>query len=63
MPKLVVLVVAQEELKDEDIIRYHSKGVDTGNRLRLPGKGSAGINGGPNGDLYIEFTVGRTRVI
>ncbi len=46
MPKLVVLVVAQEELKDEDIIRYHSKGVDTGNRLRLPGKGSAGINGG-----------------
>lgn len=34
------------------------KGVDTGNRLRLPGKGSAGINGGPNGDLYIEFTVG-----
>ena len=32
-------------------------GVDTGNRLRLSGKGSAGTNGGPNGDLYIEFTV------
>ena len=32
-------------------------GVDTGNRLRLSGKGSAGANGGPNGDLYIEFTV------
>lgn len=32
-------------------------GVDTGNRLRLSGKGSAGSNGGPNGDLYVEFTV------
>ena len=32
-------------------------GVDTGTRLRLSGKGDAGINGGPNGDLYIEFTV------
>lgn len=34
------------------------KGVDTGNRLKLTGKGSAGYNGGPNGDLYIEFIVG-----
>ena len=33
------------------------KGVDTGNRLRLSGKGEAGINGGETGDLYIEFTV------
>ncbi len=33
------------------------KGVDTGNRLRLAGKGEAGINGGDTGDLYIEFTV------
>ena len=32
-------------------------GVDTGNRLRLAGKGNAGKNGGPNGDLYIEFNV------
>ena len=32
-------------------------GVDTGNRLRLSGKGEAGINGGPNGDIYIEFNV------
>lgn len=32
-------------------------GVDTGNRLRLSGKGNAGRNGGPNGDLYIEFNV------
>ena len=33
------------------------RGVDTGTRLKLSGKGSAGANGGPNGDLYIEFKV------
>ncbi len=33
------------------------KGVDTGNRLRLSGKGDAGSNGGENGDLYLEFIV------
>lgn len=32
-------------------------GVDTGNQLRISGKGNAGKNGGPNGDLYIEFSV------
>ena len=32
-------------------------GVDTGNQLRVSGKGEAGSNGGPNGDLYLEFKV------
>ncbi len=32
-------------------------GVDNGVRLRLAGKGEAGVNGGPNGDIYIEFSV------
>ena len=32
-------------------------GVDNGNQLRVAGKGEAGYNGGPNGDLYIEFKV------
>ena len=32
-------------------------GIDSENRLRVAGKGAAGINGGPNGDLYVEFTV------
>ena len=32
-------------------------GIDTGNRLRLSGKGEASINGGENGDLYLEFIV------
>ncbi len=32
-------------------------GVDTGNQLRIAGKGEAGTNGGPNGDIYLEFNV------
>src|SRR5574344_454735 len=32
-------------------------GVDDGNQLRVPGKGEAGVNGGRNGDLYLEFEV------
>ena len=33
------------------------EGVDTGNRIRLSERGEASKNGGPNGDLYIEFKV------
>ena len=33
------------------------EGVDTGNQLRIAGKGEAGANGGPNGDIYLEFYV------
>ena len=32
-------------------------GIQTGDRQRVSGKGSPGSNGGPNGDLYIEFIV------
>ena len=32
-------------------------GIDNGEQLRISGKGEAGINGGPNGDLYLEFRV------
>ncbi len=32
-------------------------GIDTGNQLRISGKGEAGMNGGPNGDIYLEFYV------
>ncbi len=42
---------------NKDITVTIPAGVDTGNQLRLAGKGEAGINGGPNGDIYIEFTV------
>ena len=32
-------------------------GIADGNRLRVPGEGQPGVNGGPSGDLYIFFTV------
>ncbi len=32
-------------------------GVDNGTRVRLAGKGQAGVNGGPPGDLYVFITV------
>lgn len=34
-------------------------GIDTGKKLRLQGKGTAGANGGPAGDLYLEVIVGK----
>ena len=34
-------------------------GVDSGQRKRLTGLGEPGINGGPRGDVVIEFIVGR----
>ncbi len=40
---------AREELK----VKIPA-GVDNGSRIRIAGKGSAGENGGPNGDLYLE---------
>lgn len=33
------------------------KGIDTGRKLRLAGKGLPGVNGGPSGDLFINITV------
>lgn len=44
--------------KNKTITVNVPSGIDTGDRLRVSGKGSPGANGGPNGDLYLEFTVG-----
>lgn len=33
------------------------KGVDSGSKVRVPGKGNVGPNGGPPGDLYINLEV------
>lgn len=33
------------------------EGIKNGQKIRVPGKGEAGLNGGPNGDLYIEVRV------
>ena len=43
--------------KNKDLEVKIPAGVDTGNRLRISGKGEAGSNGGENGDLYLEFRV------
>ena len=37
-------------------------GVKDGSRIRLPGKGEAGLRGGPAGDLYVVCQVGESSV-
>ncbi len=37
-------------------------GVKDGQRIRLKGKGSAGVNGGPAGDLYVTVRVAKHRL-
>ncbi len=43
--------------QNKEIVVTIPEGVDTGYQLRISGKGEAGTNGGPNGDIYIEFVV------
>lgn len=38
------------------------EGVDQGYQLKMTGKGEAGFNGGPNGDIYIEFRVNKSPI-
>ncbi len=44
-------------LKTETLKVKIPPGADTGSRLKLKGKGGAGVKGGPAGDLYIEINV------
>jgi molecular chaperone DnaJ len=37
-------------------------GIDTGNRLRIPGKGEAGSKGGGHGDLYVEIRIKKHKI-
>lgn len=32
-------------------------GIENGQTIKIPGHGSLGVNGGPNGDLYITFSI------
>jgi curved DNA-binding protein len=57
-------LAATEETEDGSLKRVpHSvtvripKGVNAGQRLRVPGKGGAGLRGGPPGDLYLDIDV------
>jgi len=43
--------------RDKTIDLRIPAGVDTGTRLRVPGEGEAGANGGPSGDLYVVLEV------
>ena len=43
--------------KNKEIEINVPEGVDNEYQLRISGKGEAGRNGGPNGDIYIEFVV------
>ena len=46
----------KQKVKKEILVKVPA-GVDTGDHLRVPGKGPRGENGGPNGDVYIEIRV------
>lgn len=37
-------------------------GIAQGQQLRVPNKGDRGVNGGPNGDLFIEIVIGDDKV-
>ena len=43
--------------KNKSITINIPAGVNTGDRQRVSGKGNPGTNGGPNGDLYLEYVV------
>jgi curved DNA-binding protein len=43
--------------KQENVSVKIPAGISTGKKLRLYGKGNPGLNGGPNGDLYIQIKV------
>lgn len=44
--------------KDKTLKLHVPRGVEDGDTMRMSGKGSVGPNGGPRGDVYIEFKVG-----
>ena len=48
--------------KTKEITITVPAGVDTGHQIRLSNKGEPGINGGPNGDIYIEFRVAKSKI-
>ncbi|MDD5712967.1 MAG: J domain-containing protein, partial [Smithellaceae bacterium] len=50
------LSLQKEDTVEEINVRI-PPGITTGKRLRLPGKGSPGYDGGPNGDLYLNITI------
>jgi len=48
----------QVEMRAESLALNVPAGLAEGSRIRIPGKGQVGLNGGENGDLYITVHVG-----
>ena len=46
-----------QERTKKTISIHIPEGIDNGHQLRISGKGEAGVNGGPNGDIYFEIHV------
>ncbi|MHA1167252.1 MAG: DnaJ C-terminal domain-containing protein [Candidatus Hodarchaeales archaeon] len=56
--KIINIPGAGESLNGGEKIRIKVRpGTDDNHKLRLKGKGRAGLNGGPSGDLYIVFRI------
>jgi molecular chaperone DnaJ len=49
---------AGRQRRTKDVEVNIPAGIDTGMTLRMEGYGGSGFNGGPSGDLYIQFTCG-----
>jgi molecular chaperone DnaJ len=46
-----------QRLKEEKLSINVPAGIDEGTTMRLAGKGMPGLNGGPNGDLYVGISI------
>ena len=44
-------------VNDKNIRITIPAGVENGQIIKIPGYGGKGLNGGPNGDLYIQFSI------
>lgn len=51
----VITVQGAHEIQRKTLQVKIPKGMKPGQQIRLSGQGQAGVNGGPNGDLYIEI--------
>ncbi|MEW6665888.1 MAG: DnaJ C-terminal domain-containing protein [Thermodesulfobacteriota bacterium] len=50
-------VTYQDDGRQQTVSVKVPAGISTGKKLRLTGKGQAGIHGGPQGDLYVQIRV------
>lgn len=50
-------IALQKQDRVEEVNVKIPKGINSGKKLRLIGKGTPGLNGGPSGDLYLEISI------